>query len=100
MVAKSWRRSAKWRGNIRTLYSPLSVRRSVTRLPLCFSRLLTGWVLFEAFTRGIGNWEAPSRAMSVPPEVDHAKEICDLLDPERYSPGGRLNPACPLTCEQ
>ncbi len=35
------------------LYSPLSVRRSETRLPLCCSRLLTSKVLFEGFTLDI-----------------------------------------------
>ena len=35
------------------LYSPLSVRRSARRLPLCWLRLLTSKVLFEGFSRDI-----------------------------------------------
>src|ERR1700733_13742444 len=73
MAGKCWRRSARWRGNTTTLYSPLSVERSATNLPLSCSESLTSRDLFAGFTPDISDWEAPGvlkpkmhRASAVP----------------------------------
>src|ERR1700683_943204 len=83
MGTRSWRRSGRWRENIKTHCSPLSVRRSAMPLQFSCSRLPISRALFEGCTRDINNWEVPSRAMGVP------RDKCEGAEDEvAHSRGG------------
>src|ERR1700678_550653 len=75
MATRSWRRSGRWRGNIKTHCSPVSVRSSATPLQLCCSRLPISRVLFGGCIRDINNWEVPSSSMAFPRGTREGAEV-------------------------
>src|ERR1700723_778822 len=66
MVMRSWTRSGRWHGNIKTHCFPFLLRRSATRLPIYCSKLPISRVLFEGCILDSSNWEVPSRPTPAP----------------------------------